>query len=319
MKQNIINLIKESCINKSKLRVLEDIYSLHDQLQYAENITEMAEFIFDWLKERYNVDNMNFALFDIEKNTSESILLKGDAFYPDDELSFYFIINTHTDLNAIVSFAVNTQEEFNYVNERYSNIEAAFFQISPIIQNGIINKLHIESSSLDSVTNVYNRKYLTKHINKMMSLSGKQNCTLSFLMVGIDHLKAVVDEFDYDVADQVLIELAKVIHSSIKEFDIVARLAGDEFLIVLVDAGGVDNAKSVAQQIIKKFAECEIDVGTHKLKKTVCVGISMYPKDTDDFNQSIKYADTFLYEAKNQGRSQYAVFTKEKQSSVDLF
>ena len=51
-------------------------------------------------------------------------------------------------------------------------------------------------------------------------------------MIGIDHFKAVIDEFDYDVGDKVLIELAKIIHSNIDEFDMVGRLNGDEFFSI---------------------------------------------------------------------------------------
>jgi GGDEF domain-containing protein len=55
------------------------------------------------------------------------------------------------------------------------------------------------------------------------------------------------------------------------------------------------------------------------LKKTCCVGISEYPKDSDDIDQVLKNADMFLYEAKNKGRSSYAVYIKEDESSIDLF
>lgn len=319
MKENILSLIKDSCSNNNKFKILEDIYSLYDQLQYAADLKEMADFIYDWLKIRYKINNVNFALFDIEKNSNESIYTQGKEFYIDDELSFFFIINTHTDLNAIVSFSANSQEHYNKINQNYDNIQAAFFQISPIIQNGIIKKMHIEASSYDSVTKVYNRKYLTEQLNRLIKISGKDNGSIAFLMVGVDHFKAVIDEFDYDTGDKVLIELAKSIHSNIKEFDIVARLTDNEFLVILVDINNIENAVNTAQKIIKKFAECEIDVGTHALKKTICIGISMFPQDSNDFNQVIKNADLFLYEAKNKGRGQFAIYKKEQESSIELF
>ena len=55
-------------------------------------------------------------------------------------------------------------------------------------------------------------------------------------MIGIDHFKAVIDEFDYDIGDKVLIELAKIIHSNVNEFDMVGRLNGDEFLVSILNA-----------------------------------------------------------------------------------
>ncbi len=141
-------------------------------------------------------------------------------------------------------------------------------------------------------------------------------------MVGVDRFKAVIEEFDHDIGDKVLIELAKVIHSEIKGFDIVSRLTGDEFLVALVNNPDIEKAVQVAQNIINQFAEVEIVVNpstNQVLKKTVCIGISLYPDDGDDINQILKNSDYFLSEAKNKGRSQYAIYKKEDESYIDLF
>ncbi|MEA2017694.1 MAG: GGDEF domain-containing protein [Campylobacterota bacterium] len=326
MKNTMLNLIKLAMEDKTKFKSLENIYSLYDQLQYSENLNEMASSLYDWLYEKYEVNNMSFSLFDMEKNLTTEILKKGGEFFLDGEYSFYFIINTHTELNAVVSFAASNQEHYDIVNNDYSYIEAAFFQISPILQNGIMKKHHIEASSIDSVTNVHNRKYLIKHINKIISLSGTddglEQKNIAFLMVGIDRFKAVIEEFDYDIGDKVLVELAKVIHGQIKDFDIVARLTGDEFLVALVNAQSIDLVENVAQEMIEKFSKVEILVNketNQTLKKTICVGISLYPQDSDDINKVLKNADNFLYEAKNKGRGKIAVFSQEDESSIDLF
>ena len=185
-----------------------------------------------------------------------------------------------------------------------------------------MKKHHIESSSIDSVTNVHNRKYLIEHIHKIISLSNKTEENISFLMIGIDRFKAVIEEFDYDIGDKVLIELAKVIHKSIKDFDIVARLTGDEFLVALVNLKANDEAECIAKRIIDEFAKAEIvvDEKTNQiLKKTICVGISSFPQDSDDINQVLKNADNFLNEAKNKGRGEVAIYKEEDNSTIDLF
>ena len=326
MKNEMLNLIRLAIEDKTKLTSLENIYDLYDQLQYSENLNEMASSLYDWLNKKYKVNNMSFSLFDMEKDLTTGILKQGGEFFLDDKYSFYFIINTHTELNAVVSFASSNQEHYDMVNSDYSYIEAAFFQISPILQNGIMKKHHIEASSIDSVTNVHNRKYLIKHINKMISLSGTndgvEQKNIAFLMVGIDRFKAVIEEFDYDIGDKVLVELAKVIHGHIKDFDIVARLTGDEFLVALVNTQSIELAEQTAKDMIEKFSQVEILVNKETkqiLKKTICVGISLYPQDSKNINQVLKNADNFLYEAKNKGRGKVAVFAQEDESSIDLF
>ena len=322
MKDNMITLIKMAVKDEEKLLKIENIYTLYDQLQYSENLNEMADFLVDWLEIKYQIKNINFSLFDMENSKSTSIIKKGKDFYLDGDFSFYFIINTHTEINAVVSFAVENKEQYNLVHDEKMFIDAAFFQISPILQNGIMKKHNIESSSIDSVTNVHNRQYLIEHIHKIIALSNKKEENISFLMLGIDRFKAVIEEFDYDIGDKVLVELAKVIHKTIKNFDIVARLTGDEFLVALVNLKSNDEAQVIAQKLIDEFAKVEIVVDEETqqvLKKTICIGISSFPADSDDINKVLKNADNFLNEAKNKGRGQFAIYTKEQESTIDLF
>ena len=322
MKDKMINLIKLATKDSSKFAQLENMYGLYDQLQYSEDLNEMAENLVDWLCFNYKVENVNLSLFNLENETTTSILKKGKDFFLDGKFSFYFIINTHTEINAVVSFAVETQEEYDAINDNRDFIDVSFFQISPILQNGIMKKHRIEASSIDSVTNVHNRKYLIEHIHKIISLSNKTEENISFLMIGIDRFKAVIEEFDYDIGDQVLIELAKVIHKNIKDFDIVARLTGDEFLVALVNLKSTEDANNVAIRLIDEFSKVEIVVDEETkqtLKKTICVGISSFPQDSNDINQVLKNADNFLNEAKNKGRSEVAIYKEEDNSTIDLF
>ena len=324
MKNKILDLIKSSMDNEKDLVALNSIFALHDQLQYASNINQMADDIYSWLHKEFSIDNVVFSLFDINTNSKEEILVKGEDFYLDDEYSCFFIINTHTNLNATVSFNATSNVHFQVIQSKYNTIEAAFFQISPIIQNGIMKKNFIESSSLDSVTKVYNRNYLIKNLTKHLNLSKNKETEIYFLMIGIDRFKAVIDEFDYDTGDKVLIELAKVIHSNINEFDMVARLNADEFLVTIVSNSSEFEAVETGQKIIKDFGSKKILIDAEKnltLLKTACIGFEKYDvTEEGNITDSIKNADIALYEAKNKGRSQLFKFSDLKEEdTIDLF
>ncbi|TLP35758.1 GGDEF domain-containing protein [Arcobacter arenosus] len=324
MRNNILELIKDAANNKESYIALEKIYNLYDQLQYSSNIKQMAEDIYLWLHTNFNVDNVTFSLFDIERNNKENIFIEGDEFYLDDELSFFFIINTHTNLNAIVSFSATSKVHHGMLSEQYKVIEAALFQISPILQNGIIKKNFIETLSLDSVTKVYNRHYLIENLNKQIQLSKKDYNQIYFIMVGVDHFKAIIDEFDHDVGDQVLVELAKIIHTNISEFDMVARLAGDEFLISMLSTNNEHDIEKIGKNIIDDFSKIKVPVHNNGqfLQKTVCVGVDVFKRDQidDTIDKTIKNADIALYEAKNKGRSQYFNYKDlSPEDTIDLF
>ena len=324
MKNKILELIKSSATNEDDFKSLVTIFNLHEQLQYATNIKQAAEDIYEWLNKEFKVDNLNFSLFDINKNYKEEILVKGEEFFLDDNLSHFFIINTHTSLNATVSFSVTSKVHFKIIEAKYNTIEAAFLQISPIIQSCILKKNYIESSSLDSVTNVYNRNYLIENLTTHLRLSNNKQNEIYFLMIGIDHFKAVIDEFDYDIADKVLIELAKIIHSNINEFDMVGRLNGDEFLVSILNNVNDQQAEQIAKKIISDFAEISILVNEktkQRLKKTICIGFEVYDLNSQStITDCIKNADIALYEAKNKGRSQFFKFSDlSDEDTIDLF
>ena len=324
MENKILNLIKSSATNEDDYKSLVSIFNLHDQLQYATNIKQAAEDIYTWLNTEYKVDNLSFSLFDTSKNEKEEIFSKGEEFFLDDELSYFFIINTHTNLNAIVSFSATSKVHFKILEEKYNTIEAAFTQVSAVIQSCILKKNFIDSSSLDSVTNVYNRNYLIDNLTTHLRLSNNKKSEIYFLMIGIDHFKAVIDEFDYDIADKVLIELAKVIHSNINEFDMVGRLNGDEFLVSILNNASEYQAEELAKKIISDFAEISISVSEEKkqtLKKTICIGFEVYRLYSDiTITDCIKNADIALYEAKNKGRSQLFKFSDlSAEDTIDLF
>ena len=320
---SILELIKQSATDENAFKSLESIFNFYEQLQYATNIKQVAEDIFIWLNKDFDVNNLIFSLFDINKSIKEDILIKGKEFYLDDDLSHFFIVNTHTNLNATVSFCATSQEHSKFLEEKYQTIEAAFSQVSPIIQNNILKKNFIDSLSLDSVTNVYTRDYLIKMLSERIRLLESEQNEMYLLMIGIDRFKAIIDEFNYEIGDKVLIELARVIHSNISEFDMVGRLNADMFLVSLNDCNEIQ-ACNIAKKIISDFSEIDILVDKRSgqtLKKTICVGLERYlPNYNISLDDSIKNANTALYEARNKGRGQFFKFSDLKsEDNIELF
>lgn len=325
MKEKILNLIKLSKNDESVYKDLESVFDLYEQLQYSMNIKQMAEDIYNWLNSKYNVDNMQFDLIDVNKNSKQNIYHIGQEFNLDDDLSFYFIITTHTSLNAVISFRATSNVHYTLLNEKYYDIiDTAFFQISPVIQNGIMKKTYVESSSFDMLTNVFTREHLIKNLKKHLKLTKYQNNEIYFFMIGIDHFKAIIDEFDYDIGDKFLIELSKVIYSNISSFDMVARLNADEFLVTILDSSSEFEAENLAMKIIDNFKEVEIVVNeetNQTLKKTICIGFDVFKiHGPDSIKEAIKNVDIALYEAKNLGRSQFFKFSNLKdEDTLELF
>ncbi|WP_066223069.1 GGDEF domain-containing protein [Aliarcobacter cryaerophilus] len=314
MRNSIIELIKQSASDKVAFETLDSIFKLYEQLQYSSNLNQLASDIFLWLEEEFAIKNMVFSLFDINKNNKTDILAKGDKFYLDDDLSQFFIINTHTNLNATISFCASSEEHSLFLENKYNSIEATFFIISTIVQNAILKKNFIDSASLDSVTNVFSSHYFIENLSSYLKLSNNKQNEIFLLMIGIDRFKAVVDEFNYEIADKVLIELARVIHSNINEFDIVGRLETDTFLVSILTNDDENQACEVAKKIISDFSKARVIVNEETrqtLQKTVSIGFEKFVLNSNiSLDDAIKNADIAMVEAKNKGRGEFLKFSK---------
>ena len=177
-----------------------------------------------------------------------------------------------------------------------------------------------DSAFRDGLTGLYNRKFLDEHTKKLIPQAKRDEFSVGVLMLDMDHFKAVNDEYGHDIGDKVLKELALILVDTVRESDLVIRYGGEEFIVLLVGVNSEQDAINVAHKIGQKVRENEIDVyAGAKLKKTVSIGLSMFPADSTNFNSVMKNADIALYEAKSTGRDRLVRFKEEQVSSVDLF
>ncbi len=130
-------------------------------------------------------------------------------------------------------------------------------------------------------------------------------------MCDMDFFKQVNDEHGHDVGDVVLKDTSRVLRESVRESDVVIRFGGEEFLILLIDTEpgyGLEVAQKIRENIeALKFKASKGAV----IKKTISMGVSEFPKDTEGFWQAIKYADVALYNAKDTGRNKCVRFIPE--------
>jgi len=157
----------------------------------------------------------------------------------------------------------------------------------------------------DQLTNVYNRNKLKDLIysetGKFMNYSGSN---ISFLLIDIDFFKKVNDTFGHEAGDRVLVWLADILKSGVRESDFVIRWGGEEFLIIMPGCP-VENAAITAEKLREKVETSDNGV----CKNTISIGVSQY--SGGDYTADVKNADDALYEAKNSGRNKVVVYSAE--------
>jgi len=186
-----------------------------------------------------------------------------------------------------------------YINQALSVIEA----------KRLMNTLR-DSALKDPMTGLYNRRFLQDHAGPIIAGLQRRKRTLGLVMCDIDYFKQVNDKFGHDVGDQILKETASIIRKSVREADIVIRFGGEEFLVLVVDIHPGE-ALTVAEKIRQNMEAIKFSTPDGPLKKTISLGVSEFPGDSEAFWQAIKYADVALYKAKETGRNRALHFVPE--------
>jgi diguanylate cyclase (GGDEF)-like protein len=167
----------------------------------------------------------------------------------------------------------------------------------------------LKLSSIDSLTGLYNRRFLEERLAEEMSRSRRYSRHLSLLLLDIDDFKKYNDSFGHLAGDQALQLISQSIMDTVRKVDIVTRFGGEEFLIVLPETEK-STARSIAERIISRIDRLGSSDGDEKLcgRLTVSIGLASFPVDAKDEQDLVGKADVALYEAKREGKNKLVVF-----------
>ncbi len=171
----------------------------------------------------------------------------------------------------------------------------------------LASNLH-DMATKDALTGLSNRRFLETNINPLLAGIRRRDATMGILMCDLDFFKQVNDEHGHDAGDQVLKKLAIIIQETVRASDIVIRYGGEEFLILLMDCEA-DKAVEVAEKIRVTVEEQLFRVREINIRKTLSIGVSIYPVDGEGFWECVKHADIALYQAKDTGRNKTLHFS----------
>jgi len=168
----------------------------------------------------------------------------------------------------------------------------------------------LELATTDSLTGLYNRRRFMELCEQEFSRSVRYSRSLAMLMLDIDHFKKVNDEYGHDAGDQVLRSLSEVSTLALRGADILGRLGGEEFGVLLPETDE-ESAYDVAERLREAIANASISVNGYSLKVTVSIGISILSPEMHSIDTLLKGADVALYQAKQTGRNKVVTNTPE--------
>ncbi len=203
----------------------------------------------------------------------------------------------------VIGYIIKLQIEYGVELNRSEN------EISGLNEELSFTSLH------DTLTGLPNRYHLYTQIKLMVANANRYGSKFAVLFLDLDHFKNINDTLGHNVGDTLLQAVSEKLKSLIRENDIVARIGGDEFIIVLNDISDTGSLEQVIVKILEAFRH-EWRIQNHFLRLSSSIGVSIYPDDSKDVDELMKFADIAMYKAKSEGRDQFSFFTSSLNDQV---
>lgn len=206
--------------------------------------------------------------------------------------------------DVAVEISANPLMPDEYVRQGVAGIVVVFRDVSSRRHN---EKALTRKATLDGLTGLYNRAEFEHLLNARVADANRHGTSLALLYLDLDRFKAINDSYGHHVGDLVLTAAAERLRASSRGADVVARMGGDEFVMVLESAEPRRAASLVSSKILEAFAKV-VDADDSKIQIGTSIGIAIYPDDSTSADDLVKCADTAMYEAKSAGRSNYRFY-----------
>jgi diguanylate cyclase (GGDEF)-like protein len=223
--------------------------------------------------------------------------------YPVDK-NDYIIINIYKDdLTPFLEMSMNTY---------FEDLSQILF-LRFIVENN-------QSSMIDPLTKLTNRISFQEEMKTLIPLTIRENMNIGVLLINIDRFTAVNDEHGNEFGDKFLKHFADTIKKTIRSSDMAVRFSGGEFLVLLVNVESENKTIEIANKIKDILAEEFIlSPNGDQFKKTVCIGVSMFPQDSRDIHDVVKKSEIALSDARDLGRNRVQRFSESEESPIELF
>jgi diguanylate cyclase (GGDEF)-like protein len=161
----------------------------------------------------------------------------------------------------------------------------------------------------DTLTGLASRSYLHEQLQAAIYRAGRSGKRIGLLMIDLDHFKEVNDTLGHHAGDELLRLVADRIRSSVRKTDIVARMGGDEFVVLLTDIGDSSEAELIGAKVVCSVS-APADIGEQPMLVSASVGVCTYPEGGADGDALLQNVDLAMYKAKAGGRNSFSVYTR---------
>lgn len=267
-------------------RIIEGNLAFHRLTGY--NPAEISKMtLYDITAEERN--NIDVEIERIQKEKRELRLLHKNGHFIDVELSANRINYNDQDVMCILLYDITERKQFE--------------------EQLMHNATH------DSLTGLANQNLLNDRFNQAIAYQKRKNNLIAVMVLDLDQFKLINNTLSHATGDVLLKEVAQRLQGSVRNYDTVARLSGDEFVIIITDVSNTLDIVTIAKNIMNLFIT-PFRLSGQDIFITSSIGISIYPFDGDSLESLLMKADTAMFHSKEQGRNNYHFFAEDMNKKV---
>lgn len=197
-------------------------------------------------------------------------------------------------------------EQARYTPKDQELLQFVSTQVAAAIERKQLHERLQHMAQYDALTHLPNRQLFLDRLKTALARARREQTRLSLLFIDLDHFKDVNDTLGHAMGDLLLQRVAQRLLESVRASDTVARMGGDEFVVLLEDGHAREHATAAAEKILAAFL-APFDLEGHQLPVQPSIGVAMYPEHGDDEHRLLSRADEAMYVSKKAGGNQVKV------------
>ena len=285
-------------INSFKHSIEEDLCAntLYEKISYE-------------LKNEFNIDDFKISIF---TNNIESPLYEKGSLQKD---IYEYSSKVSNESKVTILLNDNNLNEYQKVT-----LNSYFTELVHLLYIQFVLVDLQKSSTIDPLTKLENRISFNQEMKTLIPLAMREHMKIGALLINIDRFRAVNDEHGDEFGDNFLRLYADTIKNNIRSSDIAVRFGGGEFLVLLINIDTEQRTLGIANKLKDTLsATYLLSPNGDQFRKTVSIGVSMFPDDSTDINEIVKNTEMALSDAKDTGRNLVLRYEKDNQNIIDLF
>jgi len=210
---------------------------------------------------------------------------------------------SRTRVMGVVELINKKAKDSRFIKRDLRTLQTLLGPIAVSLHNALLFEESERLTITDDLTKLYNNRYVNQCVTRMIAEHGKRRRSFSLIFLDLDGFKTVNDRYGHLVGGKTLIEIGKVIYSSVRSGDLVARYGGDEFIVMMPDTAEED-AIALAEKLRLAIQDHDFEGLLEKdIQLSASFGISLFPRHAQNLTELIQKADRAMYAVKYSGKN----------------